>query len=377
MTTEPVPATWVGADFDPLVRQAVQRIVRAPGVCRVVVLPDAHPAPGICNGLAVATRDWLYPQAVGADIGCGYATVPLELSADAVRAGPRGRAALAAMRTAVPIRRFARGLSRAPFGDELDARALSNPGLRRAARRDGWLELGTLGSGNHFLEIQADDDGRLWLLVHSGSRAVGQAVTRLHLEVAEPVGQGLAGLPVESEAADSYLSDLAWARAYAAESRRRMLAAAVEALGRRCTVRADWSGLRESDHNHVQRERHGEDWLWVHRKGANQADRAQANVIPGSMGTFSVHVVGRGWAGSLCSSSHGAGRRVRRRDARRVLRSGEVARSLADVVHACRGAGLHEEAPQAYKDLAAVLRWQRAAIRVVRRLRPLVVHKGR
>jgi tRNA-splicing ligase RtcB (3'-phosphate/5'-hydroxy nucleic acid ligase) len=267
------------------------------------------------------------------------------------------------------------GLPELPDG--FAAEQLSAPELVAKAASDGRLELGTLGRGNHFLEFQEDDRGCMWLMVHSGSRAMGQHVAGFHGRRATSVGGGLAWLDADSETGQAYLSDAAWARRYAADSRRRMLKAAAGVVADVLNIEPDWKTLLNTDHNHVQSETHGDRVLWVHRKGANVAAAGVPNVVPGSMATHTYHVEGRGETEALASSSHGAGRRLSRSAARAQIRRKDLARQLADVWIDPHIAGrLVDEAPAAYKDIDMVMRAQRDLVRIVRRVRPLLCYKG-
>jgi tRNA-splicing ligase RtcB len=249
--------------------------------------------------------------------------------------------------------------------------------LQAKARREGCIEFGTLGRGNHFLEFQADEDGQLWLLVHSGSRAMGKAVTNWHARRATKTAGGLQHLDADDPVGQAYLADVAWARRYADLSRRRMIDAAADLLDRLLGVKMDPDSLITCDHDHVQREEHEGQVLWVHRKGANSASEGEPGIIPGSMGTSSFHVTGRGCAAALRSSSHGAGRRMARHEARRRVSAKQLLRDLDGVSFDKRFVErLREEAPSAYKDIEAVLRAQSELVRIGRRLRPVLVYKG-
>ena len=229
---------------------------------------------------------------------------------------------------------------------------------------------GTLGSGNHFLELAADDAEGLWMLVHSGSRAVGPEVARVHLERAEVDPTGLRYLV--GEARDLLLADLGAAEAWAAENRasiqRRALAVLGDLLpispGEPCTC----------CHNHVRREAD----RWVHRKGAIPAGEGKLGVIPGSMGAPTYLVEGRGVPEALCSSSHGAGRAMSRAEAHARIRAHELQAQMRGVwFDERRAASLVDEAPAAYKDIGKVMRAQRELTRIVGRLRPVLNYKGR
>jgi tRNA-splicing ligase RtcB len=267
--------------------------------------------------------------------------------------------------------------TRRELPSELRVLPLSDPRLEKVAQRDGSVQLGTLGRGNHFLEFQADEEQRLWMMVHSGSRAMGQAITNHHLQSAEGKSSGLLFVDVERESGRAYLSDVDWAREYAAANRQAMLRAAEAILAKRFSVTVDWSSLIQSDHDHVQRELHFGEELLIHRKGAQSARSDEAGIIPGSMGTATFHVAGRGLAESLTSCSHGAGRRLSRDAARRQISVQRLERELGNVwCDRRRLRQLRDEAPSAYQDIEKVIQAQRDLVRVVRRLRPLLTYKG-
>ena len=377
MSDPAIMKTWLVEPPEAAVRQTLERLVRAPDVARVAVMPDAHLAAGVSNGVAIATRRLIYPAAIGGDIGCGYATVAFDCEAAPLKHRAAAEAVLAALPRVAPVMRQRRRDGLSELVGVLSPEKLTSPELATKAANDGRLELGTLGRGNHFLEFQEAEDGRLWLLVHSGSRAMGQHITAFHSRRATSIGGGLAWLDADDEAGRAYLRDVAWARAYAAESRRRMLAAAAGAVEEVLKISPDWTTLLKTDHNHVQQERCGGEVFWVHRKGANRAAEGVANVVPGSMVTTTYHVVGRGEMEALASSSHGAGRRLSRSAARRRIRRSDLVRQLANVWIDPRVLPrLIEEAPAAYKDIEAVMRAQRELVKITRRLRPVVCYKG-
>jgi len=308
----------------------------------------------------VATESLIYPQAVGGDIGCGMLAVATDLEASALANPRRAGQVLAGFGRAVPARRRNRrdGI---PIPD----------GIR--ASPEEMLEFATLGSGNHFLELQADEDGRLWLMIHSGSRALGQAVRDRHLARAQPVDGKMRALDASSDSGREYLLEAENARRFADGSRRAMAEQAGRVLG------ADlcWETLITTDHNHLAREQHGGRELWVHRKGAMPAGLGQSGVLPGSMGTLSFHVEGRGCEEALCSSAHGAGRRLSRTEARSRISERDLRREMEGIWFDSRLAReFRDEAPSAYKDIRAVLRAQSELVKVTRRLRPVLNYKG-
>ena len=177
--------TWVAAPIDGDVADAIERLRRAPDVQRVAVMPDIHLAVDVCVGVAVATSRLIYPQAVGGDIGCGVLAVPFDLDAACLNNPARAGQVLAQLGRSLPARRRNRSAA-IPLPDDLAAAALSDAKLETLRRTEGALAFATLGSGNHFAELQADEAGRLWLMVHSGSRALGPAIRDHHLARAEP-----------------------------------------------------------------------------------------------------------------------------------------------------------------------------------------------
>jgi tRNA-splicing ligase RtcB len=372
--TEPIIRQWLADKIAPAAAVLIDRLRRAPDVVRIAILPDVHAATDICVGCAVATRSLIYPAAVGGDIGCGLATIALDASAaDLLTDEGRAMALLGALRQAVPSNRHAQPR---PLPPELADADFADPRLGRV-RRDAAVQLGTLGRGNHFLEFQADGDGRLWAMVHSGSRAVGPAVRDLYLAHSESGACGLAALDAGAPVSRGYLADAAWARRYAAANRQAMLDATVAVMQRLFRVSAAPATQIECDHNHVQSEQHGGETLWVHRKGAAPAGSGQLGLIPGSMATRSFHVEGRGNVESLCSSSHGAGRALSRDEARRRIGARDVRRQLQGVwFDPALADALRDEAPSAYKDVGRVMRAQRELVRIVRTLRPVLCYKA-
>ncbi|MBX2796309.1 MAG: RtcB family protein, partial [Myxococcales bacterium] len=207
-------------------------------------------------------------------------------------------------------------------------------------------------------------------MAHSGSRAMGPAIQRHHT----PSGT-LATLPADGPGASSYLADLDWALDYAAANRQALLIAAARVLREVVGALPEPDTYVDCAHNFVRREEHAGRSLWVHRKGAIAAAEGQPGLIPGSMGTATYHVLGRGHPDALGSSSHGAGRRMSRTEARQRIGARQLKDQLRHV-HARHRRDLVEEAPAAYRDIDAVMRAQRDLTRIVRRLRPVISHKG-
>jgi tRNA-splicing ligase RtcB len=363
--------------MEPAVAAAIDRLRRAPDVRRVAVMPDVHLASDVCVGTVLATSHLLYPQAVGGDIGCGMLAVAFDIPAAALADPAVAGRVLGRLGEVVPtLRRHRRHAL--PWPDGLARLELSHPALEAVRRDVGTPQLGTLGSGNHFVELQADEEGRLWLMIHSGSRGMGQSIRDHHLARASPAGSGLKALDAGSDAGMAYVRDVAWARGYADANRRAMAECVAGALAEAVATRPAWETLVSVDHNHVAAEEHGGQRLWVHRKGAMPAGLGVAGVLPGSMATASFHVEGRGCDVSLWSSAHGAGRAMSRESARKAISERDLRRQMEGVWYDYRHAShLREEAPVAYKDIRAVLRAQHELVKVVRVLRPVLNYKGR
>lgn len=369
--------SWLVAPMDEEVSKAIRRLRRAPDVQRIAVMPDVHLAEDVCVGVAVATSELLYPQAVGGDIGCGMLAIPFAVEAASISEPRVAGRLLAHLGNSIPARR--RNRRRAvPLPGDLASPTLSDSRLEAFWKTTGVLEFATIGSGNHFVELQADESARLWLMVHSGSRGVGPMIRDHHLARADSVGGGLKCLRSGADSGTSYLHDAALARRFAEESRRQIASLVEEALVQTIgSGQLQWAEAITTDHNHVVHEAHGALRLWVHRKGAMPAWPGHAGVLPGSMGSLSYHVVGRGCGEALCSSAHGAGRVLSRTEARRKITSRELQRQMGEVWYDFRQADrLRDEAPGAYKDIRAVARAQRDLVKVIRVLRPVLNYKG-
>jgi tRNA-splicing ligase RtcB len=254
---------------------------------------------------------------------------------------------------------------------------LSHPVLDSIRRKEGATEFATLGSGNHFVEIQADEDARLWLMVHSGSRALGQAIRDHHLTRAQPIDNRLRALDAKSDAGADYLHDASYARRFADASRRAIAEEVGRVLDRELGANICWDTVITSDHNHVSLEEHDGSNLWVHRKGAMSARLGESGVLPGSMGSLSFHVEGRGCEEAMCSSAHGAGRVLSRTAARRQVTERTLRQEMDGIWYDSRKTdGLRDEAPSAYKDIRAVVRAQKDLVKITRTLRPVLNYKG-
>lgn len=384
-------------DVDPGALQQLRNIAALPWVEGVRVMPDVHLGKGATVGSVIAMRDAVSPNAVGVDIGCGMIGVRTSLTAEDLPddLGPLRTRIEAAVPVGfhahdepVDLRRLRAvsgtgtveaGRGADAFWDRFGALHGRVRDLETRARR----QLGTLGGGNHFIELCTDTGGQVWLQLHSGSRNIGKTLAEQHVAVARGlehnqglVDRDLAVLLGGTPEMDAYLADLWWAQEYAARSRAVMMALVVDA------VRAAFAGrdVRFDEavnvhHNYVRVEQVDGQDLVVTRKGAIRAGAGDLGLIPGSMGTGSYVVRGLGNPASYWSASHGAGRRMSRTRARREFTLDDLAAQTAGVE--CRkDAGVLDEIPGAYKDLDAVIAAQSDLVEVVARLTTLLCVKG-
>jgi tRNA-splicing ligase RtcB len=369
--------TWLAMPMDASVKQAIERVRRAQDIVQIAVMPDVHLAGDVCVGTAMATRRLIYPSAVGGDIGCGMLAIAFDAPAEILRDAENAGAALRLLGQKIPAQR--RNRTRLlPLPITLNSNELSHPSLRSVAGDEGKLQFGTLGGGNHFVELQADESGQLWLMIHSGSRAIGQAVKEHHLGRASICSARMMALNSDTADGQAYLRDHEWARSFARANREAMAQQAIETLGTLFKIEPLYSTIIACDHNHVRREEHFGKSLLINRKGAMPAEIGSFGVVPGSMGTFSFHVEGRGCPESLWSSAHGAGRLLSRHAARERFNRADLRQQMQGVwfdPRLCEA--LREESPKSYKDVQGVMRAQRELVKITRTLRPLLVYKGR
>lgn len=351
----------------------------------VALLPDWHLGEGTVVGSVIPTAGAVLPTALGGDIGCGIAALPLPLDEEQLR--PDLRDVRLALEDAVPAgRAWNRELPARVADLPLWRQELRAPVLGAALTAKLLRQLGSLGGGNHFLELRSDDEGRVWVLVHTGSRSLGPSIRDHYVRVAEQLARSGAaprgGQPVlaaGTSAAADFLADQRYAVEWARANRREILHRVVADLARRFGLVAEpdelLAGAHDVCHDFVAVEEHfGAQWV-VHRKGAASAEEGALGLVPGSMGSETFVVEGRGNPFSFRSASHGAGRRLTRAEARRAVSVDALRAALAGV-EVRSYEGLRGEAPAAYKDVRRVLRAQHDLVRLRQTLRPLLVIKG-
>jgi tRNA-splicing ligase RtcB len=373
----PKSQSWLAGPLPRDVLLALERLAKSDDVCHVAAMPDVHLSDEVCTGTVVATRRLLYPNAVGSDIGCGMAAIRFQGDSGAIATESAAARLLAGLYRTVPAIRHGRATALATLPACLSEAPLSDCRVEKMKSRDGRVEFATLGRGNHFIEFQADEENQLWMMLHSGSRAMGKAIKEHHLANAKTSASGLLYIEADSDAGQAYLKDLAWACHYAEESRKAMVETVTRLMIELFAIESDGESYLSCNHNHAIKESHFGEEFWVHRKGAISAREGEMGIIPGSMGTASFHTCGRGNPASLCSSSHGAGRCMSRAEAFRLIPGKEFYRQMHGIWFDHRLAHkLRDEAPSAYKDIQGVMHAQRELTRTVRKLRPILSYKG-
>ena len=387
--------TWTrGVPVDDAAMEQLRNLSSLPFVHKhIAAMPDVHWGLGATVGSVIATKGAIVPAAVGVDIGCGMMAVRTDLAASDL---PDSLAGLrSAIEAAVPHGRTDNGgpNDRGAFGEPRDLGRLAE-GLRAitakhqkvvAAGKRAPHHLGTLGTGNHFIEVCLDEGDAVWVMLHSGSRGIGNAIGTYFVERAKVQmrrffmnlpDQNLAYLPEKTEDFEDYVQAVHWAQDFALANRRAMMAATLAAMARELgrPVGGDTVAVN-CHHNYVSREKHFGESVIVTRKGAVRARAGELGIIPGSMGARSYIVRGKGNPDSFESCSHGAGRAMSRNKARKTITLEQHAAATAGVE--CRkDAEVLDESPAAYKDIDAVMAAQTDLVEIVHTLRQVVCVKG-
>lgn len=394
----PIKAWIRGLTVEGTARQQLLNVARLPFIHKwIAVMPDAHWGIGATVGSVIATKGAVIPAAVGVDIGCGMMALRTTLSGSDL---PDHLGALrAAIEAAVPHGRTDNGRAGdrgawadvpaaalavwAEFAPRFERIAEKHPKIRRATTAN---HLGTLGTGNHFIEVCLDEVDRVWFLLHSGSRGVGNRIGTYFIELARQdmerwfiqlPDRDLAYFPEGAEHFRDYFEAVGWAQDFAAANRALMMNAIVAAVGGVRGIRpfAPAGEVVSCHHNYVAREKHYGESAIVTRKGAVRAREGDLGIIPGSMGAASYIVRGKGNPESFHSCSHGAGRAMSRAEARRRFTLAEHAAATAGIE--CRkDADVLDETPAAYKPIDAVMRAQQDLVEIVHTLRQVVCVKG-
>lgn len=367
----------------------------------VCLMPDTHTGKGMPIGGVIATKGVIIPNAVGVDIGCGMNFIDTNIKLEDVKDVMTGngsvvQAIVGGFMRNIPVNTVrhktpqkSEVLDRAK--EELD-RYEANPELIPLIE-DGYYQVGTLGGGNHFVELQVDEEGYLCIMIHSGSRHLGKAICDLfHNKARElnskyfsevPEEWRLAFLPVDSAEGKQYINWMQLAMDYAFENRKAMMDAACnvmrEVIEKHTDLNVEFGTQINCHHNYAAIENHYGENVWVHRKGATRAREGELAVIPGAMGSYSYVVEGKGNPESFCTSSHGAGRAYSRTGAKAAFTVEQVMVDLKDqgvVLGKAKKNDVAEECRFAYKDIDVVMENQKDIVTPIRKLKTVGVLKG-
>ncbi len=367
----------------------------------VCLMPDTHAGKGMPIGGVIAAKDVIIPNAVGVDIGCGMDYIPTNIRLEDIQKIQTGNGSI--------IQAVIGNIMRTiPLNTERYKKPQESKVLDRAKQEfgyyennpelvplieDGYFQVGSLGGGNHFIELQEDQDGMLCIMIHSGSRHLGKAICDYFHETAGELNREwysqvkeeyrLAFLPVHSEEGQQYIRWMNLAMDYAFENRARMLektcAIVKEVIEKHTELKVEFGEEINCHHNYAALEHHYEADVWVHRKGATRVREGELAVIPGAMGSYSYVVEGKGNPQSFCSSSHGAGRSYSRSGAMKTFSVEKVMVDLKEqgiILGKRKKTDVPEECRFAYKDIDEVMMQQADLVTPVRKLKTVGVVKG-
>ncbi|HEY1287405.1 MAG TPA: RtcB family protein [Burkholderiales bacterium] len=387
-----VPVKIYTAEIEPAARAQLVNVSKLPIVHHhVAAMPDVHLGIGATVGSVIPTLHAIIPAAVGVDIGCGM--MAARLSLDATQLDEKGlRKVFDQISRDVPVGfaqhkdRDVRDHAARKFKKNLSSILQKHPGIeKRKGKSTSWAhQLGTLGGGNHFIEVCLDESGRAWVMLHSGSRGIGNAIGTYFIELAKKDSQknnvhlpdaDLAYFPEGAQHFDDYVEAVGWAQDYARANREEMMDLVLEAMRRHTPAFEVTGAAVNCHHNYVERERHFGEEVWLTRKGAIRARAGDLGIIPGSMGARSYIVRGKGAAASFHSCAHGAGRKMSRNAALRAF-SLEDLRTQTEGVVCRKDKGVLDEIPGAYKNIDEVMANQSDLVEVVHTLKQVLCVKG-
>ena len=392
LTSQRVPVKIWTDDVDEKSKQQLANIASLPFIHHhVAAMPDVHLGIGATIGSVIATHKAIIPAAVGVDIGCGMVACRLSITGNDLD-GKSLRKVFDQITRDVPVGRAQHQDNRAlanasrPFAARLDAMTHKHPQLLKTfGKFSKWVnQMGTLGGGNHFIEVCLDESNRVWVMLHSGSRGIGNALASYFIELARKdmermmirlPDRDLAYFPEGTRHFDDYVEAVTWAQEYAMQNRREMVDLVLAGLKRHLPAFEVSSEVVNCHHNYVAVEHHYGVDVWVTRKGAIRARDGDLGIIPGSMGARSYIVRGKGNPESFMSCAHGAGRKMSRTAAEKQFSAADLARQTEGVI--CRkDQGVVDEIPGAYKDIDTVMANQADLVDALHTLKQVVCVKG-
>ena len=392
LASQRVPVKIWTNDVDDRSKEQLTNIASLPFIHHhVAAMPDVHLGIGATIGSVIATHKAIIPAAVGVDIGCGMVAARLSLTANELdekalqkvfdqitRDVPVGRGQHADNKVLVEAAK--------PFEQGLKSLMVRHPELLKSfGKLSKWTnQMGTLGGGNHFIEVCLDESDRVWVMLHSGSRGIGNAIADYFIKLARKdmerwmiqlPDRDLAYFPEGTEHFTDYVEGVHWAQEYAMQNRQSMLELLLAALARHLPPFAIETEVVNCHHNYVAREHHFSEDVWVTRKGAIRAREGDLGIVPGSMGARSFIVRGLGNPESFCSSAHGAGRTMSRTAAEKHFTEADLIEQTAGVI--CRkDKGVLDEIPGAYKNIDEVMANQNDLTEILHTLKQVVCVKG-
>lgn len=338
-------------------------------VLQGALMPDAHQGYSLPIGAVVSTDNFVVPAWVGYDIGCGMCALPTTFIRSDIE--DNGTRIFNDLYAHIPV-----GTNRnpKPLNWLLAPHLPHTKTVSDIYAEHGEAQLGTLGGGNHFIEIGYDESDTVWIVIHSGSRKVGHSTATHYMKLASGTNkakEGHYGFNTNSDNGRAYLDDLNFCLEFALANRKEMISRSIHAISKSCYGEGVWDLLINRNHNHAELV----DGSWIHRKGATHAESGMMGVIPGNMRDGSFIVRGLGNPNSLASSSHGAGRVLSRRRAKEELNLEDFSASMEGVV-AQVGVRTLDESPKAYKNIFEVMELQKDLVDTIHHIKPLVNIKG-
>jgi len=387
-----VPVKVYTGELEPAARLQLVNVSRLSIVHHhVAAMPDVHLGIGATVGSVIPTLRAIIPAAVGVDIGCGMMATRLSLTSSQLDEKALGKLFNQISRD-VPVGfeqhkdRDVREHAAKRFNKKLSLILQKHPGIqKRKGKNTSWAhQLGTLGGGNHFIEVCLDEANRVWIMLHSGSRGIGNAIGTYFIELARRDAErvalslpdkDLAYFPEGAAHFDDYVEAVGWAQDYARANREEMMDLVLEAMRRHLPGFEVTGEAVNCHHNYVERERHFGEEVWLTRKGAIRAGAGELGIIPGSMGARSYIVRGKGSAESFQSCAHGAGRRMSRNAAQKAFSLDDLKSQTEGVI--CRkDKGVLDEIPGAYKSIDEVMANQSDLVEALHTLKQVLCVKG-
>ena len=379
--TEKVPIKIWATDLEDEALTQAKNAANLPFIfSHVALMPDSHSGFGIPIGGVFATTNMIIPHAVGSDISCGMHSIKTDITEidknNLVKI-------LTDIRKNIPV-----GFKHREESNEnrMPTTPILSGGIVENEYKSATKQIGSCGSGNHFLELQKGDDGFIYAMIHSGSRNLGYKVCEYYNNLATqlnknwysniPADWDLASLPIDSQEGSNYISEMKYCMEFAKNNRSFMMDFIKESFNRHLGAKITWE--YDINHNYAAEEKHFGRKVWVHRKGATSAEAGQIGLIPGSQGTSSYIVEGLGNMFSFNSCSHGAGRKMGRNDAKRKLNFADEKKLLDDqgILHSVRSVSDLDEASGAYKNIDEVMNNQKDLVNIKVKLTPMAVVKG-